>query len=397
MGARVENVGAALMAAQTGRHHPVERGHQRRCAVDHSRVDDLTPARALRFENAADHAEGEIKRTAPEIADQVQRRRRGLAVPPEGMHSAGERDVVEVVSGGLRERPFLAPTGDPAIDKAGIAGEAVLRAKAEPLHHPRAEPFDQRVGAFDQAQGERLALRTFEVERQTPSAPQQEIVAQRACHAEIARFRSIDAQHGRAKIGEQHRAHRPRPDAREFDDLDAGERSHDAPPLRSGGNLRGAARRVKPPPRRGNAALSSSLPFRETQGKKFLRLVQRRKVVFDQYLACARLAESKARQGSGRETRKPSDRRLASAGQCYYTNSLINIFSWLRHMGAELRFGKPLPRPSPHAARVWMGGLGLRWESAYAHFPRGRELRRYSMSGPLVGIRVVDLTSAVLG
>jgi len=54
-----------------------------------------------------------------------------------------------------------------------------------------------------------------------------------------------------------------------------------------------------------NAAPSSSLPFRETQGKIFLRLVLRQKVFFDQYLGRACPAESEVLQGSGRETRKP--------------------------------------------------------------------------------------------
>src|SRR6516162_4326577 len=92
----------------------------------------------------------------------------------------------------------------------------------------------------------------------------------------------------------------------------------------------------------------------------------------------------------------PSDRRFASADQCYYTNSLINIFSWLRRWRRNFALASPLPG-SPRMRRGFGWALGLRWESAYAHFPRDRELRRYTMSGPLVGIRVVDLTSAVLG
>jgi hypothetical protein len=43
-----------------------------------------------------------------------------------------------------------------------------------------------------------------------------------------------------------------------------------------------------------------------------LRLALDRKVFYDQDLARDSQAEAKARQGSGRETRKPSDRRLAT-------------------------------------------------------------------------------------
>ena len=45
-----------------------------------------------------------------------------------------------------------------------------------------------------------------------------------------------------------------------------------------------------------------------------------RKVVSDQYVVCNLPAESKARQGSGREARKPPDRRLALADDCYHSN-----------------------------------------------------------------------------
>src|SRR5262245_56325627 len=164
------------------------------------------------------------------------------------MHSTGERDVIEVVPGGLREWALLAPAGDPSIDEARIACETILGAEPEPLGHPWTKPFDQRVGALNQAQGKRLALRMFEVERQALPATQQEVIAQWAWHAEIAWLGAVDAQYGCAEIGEQHRAHRPRPDARQLHDFDTGQRSHQAPPRFAGLSLRGIQRRVKPPP-----------------------------------------------------------------------------------------------------------------------------------------------------
>ncbi len=222
MRARIVEVRAALVAAQPGRDHAVEGRHQRGGAVDHGRVDDLALARTLRLENAADQPQSEIERATGEIAEQVQGRRRRLAVPPEGVQRTDERNVVDVVSGGVRQRPLLTPAGDPAIDEARIACETVIRAEAEPLGHPGTEPLDQRVGAFDQAQCQRLPFGTLQVERQGPAAAQQQIVAQRARDAEVARLRPVDAQHGRAEIGEQHCAHRPGSDTREFHDLDAG-------------------------------------------------------------------------------------------------------------------------------------------------------------------------------
>ncbi len=71
MRAGVEDVGAALVAPETRRHHPVERRHQRGRAVDHRRIDDLALARVPCLEDAADEPESEIEGAAAEIADQV--------------------------------------------------------------------------------------------------------------------------------------------------------------------------------------------------------------------------------------------------------------------------------------------------------------------------------------
>ena len=46
---------------------------------------------------------------AAEVADQVQRRHRRLAAAADRLERAGERDVVDVVPGGLRQRAVLAP------------------------------------------------------------------------------------------------------------------------------------------------------------------------------------------------------------------------------------------------------------------------------------------------
>src|SRR5271167_3342007 len=56
-------------------------------------------------------------------------------------------------------------------------------------------------------------------------------------------------------------------------------------------------------------APSPSLPLRETQGKNFSGLALHRKVVSNQCLVRDSSAKAEARQGSGRESRKPSDRR----------------------------------------------------------------------------------------
>src|SRR6516162_2321587 len=77
----------------------------------------------------------------------------------------------------------------------------------------------------------------------------------------------------------------------------------------------------------------------------------------------------RARQGSGRETRKPSDRRLASADQCYYTNSLINIFSWLLPYGGGTSLWQAPSTALPACGEGLDGGAGLALGISLCAFP----------------------------
>ena len=120
--------------------------HEHCGTVDHGRVDDLALAAALRFEEGTHHAVGEEHAAAAEVADHVERRYRRLAGPAEVREGAGERDVVDVVAGGLGVRAFLPPAGHAPEHELRVAGEALVGADAEPFHHARAEPFDERIG-----------------------------------------------------------------------------------------------------------------------------------------------------------------------------------------------------------------------------------------------------------
>ena len=65
----------------------------------------------------------------------------------------------------------LAPAGHPAVDQAGVAGQAVVGAEPEPLGDPGPEPLDQGVGLLDQAQHRLPALGMLEVDADRPPAP----------------------------------------------------------------------------------------------------------------------------------------------------------------------------------------------------------------------------------
>ncbi len=94
------------------------------------------------------------------------------------MESSGQCDVVDVVSGRVRQRPVLAPAGDAAVDEARIARETVGGAEPQPLGDPGTEPFDQPVGLVDETQGQRFSVRGFEIDRDRPAPAQQQVVAQ---------------------------------------------------------------------------------------------------------------------------------------------------------------------------------------------------------------------------
>ena len=138
-------------------------------AVDHRDVDHLALARALRFEDAADEPEGHEHPAAAEVADEVDRRRRLAAGPTEVRERARERDVVDVVTGGLRHRAVLAPPGHPAVDELGIAGETVVGTEPEPLGDAGPVALEERVRLLDEPEHELDALGILEVD--TDRAP----------------------------------------------------------------------------------------------------------------------------------------------------------------------------------------------------------------------------------
>ena len=124
VGARVGHVAAAPAIHPSGRLGAVDRGHQRGRAVDHGGVHHLALSRPLRLDDGGKQADNQVQRAAAEIADQVERRCRRSALAADRVQRTGERDVVEVVSRCVRERPLLAPAGDAAEHETRVAGKA---------------------------------------------------------------------------------------------------------------------------------------------------------------------------------------------------------------------------------------------------------------------------------
>ena len=133
-----------------------------------------------------------------------------------------------LASGPLWPQPVTRPK-----TSLGIAREADLGAEAEPLHHAGAKALDQRVGGADQLERGRDRLRLLQVERdRAPAAIEKAAALDRVERVALGRRLAVDADDVGAHVGEQHAGERRRADAGHFDDLEAGQRTHDSfPPI----------------------------------------------------------------------------------------------------------------------------------------------------------------------
>ena len=91
VGAGVEQIGARpVFVEDADLLHRPEHAHQRRRAVDHGRVDDLTLAAALGFQERTHHPVREEHASPAEVADHVERWHGRLALAPEVSERTGE-------------------------------------------------------------------------------------------------------------------------------------------------------------------------------------------------------------------------------------------------------------------------------------------------------------------
>ena len=165
------------------------------------------------LERGAGDPERQQHPAAGEVAQHVDRRRWLLAGATQRLERAGERDVVDVVPGGVRHRPVLAPAGQAAVHEPRVAGGALVGADAEALGDARPEHFEEHVGLLDQPQQRLDALRQLEVDRHRLLAP---VHGRGRGPGAVDRPRGIDPvdpQHLGAHVGEQHPAERPRAQA----------------------------------------------------------------------------------------------------------------------------------------------------------------------------------------
>jgi hypothetical protein len=211
-GGAVEQVGATAVGPEAGGEQLVELGGEQRGPVGHGRVDHLAPAGAGRLQQGGDHAEGEQHPAAAEVAEQVERRHRGAVGRADRVQRPGQGDVVDVVAGRTGQGTVLAPAGDPAVDQAGVAGQAGLGPDPEPLGHPGAEPLDQRVGPGGQVEHHPRPVGVLEVDGDPAPSP-----AEQGRPPWLVSRRAVDGQDLGAQVGQEHGAERPRPDRGQLD------------------------------------------------------------------------------------------------------------------------------------------------------------------------------------
>jgi hypothetical protein len=130
----------------------------------------------------------------------------------DGRERTGERNVVDVVTSHLRERPGLPPASHSAEYEARIARQERSGTEAQAFHDPRPETFDDDVGSIAQFQRRVSSLVGSNVDLQNvPPAVDNGVWP-------AVSARPIDPDNFGAEIRQEHAAVRARAYAREFQD-----------------------------------------------------------------------------------------------------------------------------------------------------------------------------------
>ena len=178
-----------------------------------------------RLEDRADDAEGQEHPAAAEVADEVEREQRPLALAPDRAERARDRDVVDVVPGDAW------PSGRPGRSRSSARRRAADcarerrrgRARAAPSRRagsPRAARRRTRTGASTSSRPP-ACLRSTATDRAAAVHEVPVTLAERGASA----AQPVDPDHVGAEVGEQHGRERAGADARDLDDPDALQRA----------------------------------------------------------------------------------------------------------------------------------------------------------------------------
>ena len=189
------------------REQAVEHGHEHGGAVVHRDVDDLPDARPPGLQDRAEQADREQHAAAAVVAEEIQRRDRGFRCA-DRVQRAGERDVVDVVTGHLRVRAVLAPSRHARVHEPRIAREQFVGSDPDAFGCAGTVHVDEPVRVRGQRVHELATARMLHVDRDGPLAATHQRVDRRG----PVDFRhAIDAHDIGTEAGEQHAAERRGP------------------------------------------------------------------------------------------------------------------------------------------------------------------------------------------
>jgi hypothetical protein len=209
--------------------------------VDHRGIDDLALTGSTGLYHCARDPEGEVERAAAIVADEIQRWNGRAAHRPDHVERAGQRDVIDVVAGGLRQWPFLTPPSGAAIDQRRPPRQALCRTDAEALHHARPEALDHHVRLRRKREKTYPSQGVLEIDRDRPLVASTKVEAGTERAIEIGWAEPIHAQHVGAHVAEQHPAEGDRSHRGDLDDFQTVEWPHGALTMQIAGRMNAIA------------------------------------------------------------------------------------------------------------------------------------------------------------
>ena len=187
------------MAASTTCPRPV------RCAVD----------------DGGQHAVGQQHAAAAEVAHQIEGRDGALAGPADGVESAGQGDVVDIVTGPRSHGAVLTPPGHPAEHQFRVSLEAGGRTDSQPFGHTGTKALHQSLGLLDQTQDQFDPCRVLEIDGHRATSAVHEVdvgLGQRRVGGLLV---AVDAHDVGAGVGQHHAGEGSRAQPGQLDDPDA--------------------------------------------------------------------------------------------------------------------------------------------------------------------------------
>ena len=220
----VKQVALPSVGPQACRSPGEHRLQQGRDPVDHRSVDHLTDAGPPAIQQRRKDSHHQERGPAGVIADQVERHRWRLVPTSDGVQSAGDCEVVDVVARRRRVGSVLSPARHPPVHQAGVGGAAAIRTDAQPFGDTRSHSFDQHIGMLDEPQHPVPRRLVGQIRPHDPPPAQHRIGRAVGDDVELTAGDPIDPHHVGTQVGQQHAGQRDRPDRGQLHHPDAGQR-----------------------------------------------------------------------------------------------------------------------------------------------------------------------------